>query len=104
MPNKFAVNHQTIGFRIDSDEQIKNDGTKKGLTTMPINNINNYLGAFYNIILENLNRQTLTDDDWKRTVSISDGRITPRIKKLSTQEVQTLTANGQVAAAMFLIK
>ena len=29
---------------------------------MPINNINNYLGAFYNIILENLNRQTLTDD------------------------------------------
>jgi NTE family protein len=102
--NEFEVNPQTIGFRIDRDEQIKNDAEGKSLATMEIKTVKDYFGAFYNIILENLNRQTLTEDDWKRTVSISDGTVKPRIRKLSVEELQTLINNGERASKKFLTK
>lgn len=103
-PNEFAANEQTIGFRIDRDEQIKNDTEEKGLAAMEITNINDYFGAFYNIILENLNRQTLTKKDWQRTISISDGAIGPKIRKLSIDEIETLIANGATASRKYLLK
>jgi NTE family protein len=96
------VNNETIGFRIDSDEQIKNDRNGKGLAEMPVNNLREYAAAFYNMIIENLNRQTLSADDWKRTISISDGNIGPRIRKLSRAEIDILIRNGKVATEQFL--
>jgi NTE family protein len=100
--NKFIINPQTLGFRIDREEQIINDTSDKKLAPMSIKNLNDYVAAFYNIVIENLNRQDLTDDDWKRTVSISDGRITPRIRKLKGSEVEKLTANGSLSTTKFL--
>jgi len=96
------VNQHTLGFRIDTDEQIINDSLQKGLAPVPVKNLNQYINAFYNILLENLNRQTLTNEDWQRTVSISDGKIGPRIRKLSKEEIETLMNNGQKATAAFL--
>ena len=87
----------TIGFRIDSDAQIENDKKDRALAEVPIANISNYFLAFYNIIIENLNRQRLTDADWKRTISISDGKTKPRIRKLSKDELAVLIENGRKA-------
>jgi NTE family protein len=96
------INAETIGFRIDRKEQMENDALGKGLAAMPVNNMGDYLAAFYNIIIENLNRQSLTPDDWKRTVSISDGDLSPRIRKLSDVEIETLISNGAKATGRFL--
>jgi NTE family protein len=71
---------------------------------MEINSIKDYVGAFYNIIIENLNRQTLTGEDWKRTISISDGNVAPRVRKLASEEVQVLTHNGAIATKNYLNK
>jgi NTE family protein len=87
----------TLGFRIDSDEQIKNDQEGKSIAGLPVNNFSQYLTAFYNMIIENLNRQQLTPGDWQRTVSISDGKIGPRIRKLSPEEIELLIENGKQA-------
>ncbi len=100
--NIFRTNPTTIGFRIDRYEQIKRDADNKSLAPMPVNNLKEFTVAFYNIILENLNRQTLGEDDWKRTVSISDGGIGPRIRKLSAEEVKILVENGRTATQKFL--
>lgn len=97
-PNIFLPNPETIGFRIDRDEQIRNDDSSGNLAPMEINSLKEYFGAFYNIIIENLNRQTLTKEDWARTVSISDGNVGPRVRKLSKEEVSTLITNGSAAA------
>lgn len=94
-PNGFAPNPQTLGFRIDRNEQIANDTLQRSLAPFPVQSIKDYFGAFYNIIIENLNRQTLTDADWKRTISISDGAIEPKIRKLSEEQINTLVNNGQ---------
>ncbi|MBC7947455.1 MAG: patatin-like phospholipase family protein [Chitinophagaceae bacterium] len=92
----------TLGFRMDTDEQIGNDRERKGLAPMPINSLKDYMAAFYNIVLENINRQLLTDEDWRRTVSISDGNIRPRIRRLSENEIRILIENGRQAVKTYL--
>ncbi len=98
----FISNSATIGFRIDTDKQIENDRLNKELAQMPVHNLKEYGAAFYNMIIENLNRQTLSENDWKRTVSISDGAIKPRLRKLSQSEIAILIENGRVATFNFL--
>jgi NTE family protein len=102
--NSFAPNPQTLGFRIDRDDQIQNDISGKSLASMQINSLKDFFGAFYNIIMENLNRQTLTKEDWKRTVSISDGNIGPKLRKLEAEELSALIRNGSTATLHYLAK
>jgi NTE family protein len=92
--NVFEPNMETIGFRIDREDQVQNDQRGNALAPMEINSLKEYFGAFYNIIIENLNRQTLTKEDWQRTVSISDGSVGPKVRKLSKEEVDVLVYNG----------
>jgi NTE family protein len=95
-------NLATLGLRIDSPQQINCDIMNGGLAPIRINHIGNYVSAFYNYVLENLNRTTLTSEDWKRTVSISSGTIGARIKRLSVAEKNSLISNGQNAMKSFL--
>ena len=91
------VNPHTLGFRIDSDEQIKMDREGKKLANRPVENINQFVTAFYTMVMENLNRQPLTAEDWRRTISISDGDISPRIRRLKNKEIDQLIHNGKNA-------
>jgi NTE family protein len=98
------INPGTLGFRVDNDEQIKYDREGKSLAPLQVNNFTEYINAFYNMVLENLNRQPLTKDDWKRTVSISDGKVRPRIRRMSEEEINILIENGRKALNDYLIK
>ncbi|MGB8192096.1 MAG: patatin-like phospholipase family protein [Chitinophagaceae bacterium] len=100
--NVFLHNSATIGFRIDREEQIANDQSTAALAPMPVGNIKEYASAFYNMIIEKLNRQALSTEDWQRTVSISDGSIGPRIRRLSKSTVSTLMENGRIATKNYL--
>jgi NTE family protein len=95
-------NTATIGLRLDSDDQIAYDREQKGLAPVDIEKFREYMGAFYSYVIENLNRSTLTPDDWKRTVSISTGGIGPKIRKLTPQEKETLINNGKNGMMNFL--
>jgi NTE family protein len=92
----------TIGIRIDSDEQIAADSKDRNLVNYPIHNFSDYAGAFYTLLLEIPNRNTLTDEDWKRTVSVSSKNIGPRLKKLSVSEKNALVQSGEDAMNRFL--
>ncbi|HKB44381.1 MAG TPA: patatin-like phospholipase family protein [Chitinophagaceae bacterium] len=96
------TNFSTLGFRIDSEEQIKNDREGKSIASIPVGNLKQYLYAFYNIMIETLNRQPLTKADWQRTISISDGSVKPRIRKLSAGEINILINNGREAIKTYL--
>jgi NTE family protein len=102
--NTFAPNPETIGVRIDREDQIENDQKGNRLAPMEVNSIKEYFAAFYNIIIENLNRQTLTNEDWQRTVSISDGNVGPKVRKLSREEVDVLIYNGAAGTKQFFSK
>ncbi|NOT51765.1 MAG: patatin-like phospholipase family protein [Chitinophagaceae bacterium] len=93
--NQFVINSETIGLRIDRDEQISKDkNNENSLAPFNVNSLKEYLAAFYAIAIENLNRQTLTKDDWSRTIFISNGNIAPRIRKMKKQEIELLINNG----------
>lgn len=91
------ANPKTLGLRIDTPEQIAYDSLGQGLAPIPITRFRNYIGAFYNYVIENLNRNALTASDWARTISISSGTIGPKIRKLSLEEKTLLVTNGYKA-------
>ena len=69
---------------------------------MPAGNLKEYMLAFYTLVIENLNRPQLTKFDWERTVSISDGNVPPKIKRLSKEQIKLLIENGRMAVKNYL--
>ena len=101
--NRFVYNHETLGFRIDRAEQIANDSVNNKLAPFDIYNLKQYVRAFYSLTVENLNRQSLTHEDWERTVSIKDADISSRIRSLSKEEIDTLLQNGNEATRLHFL-
>ena len=96
------ANPNTIGIRIDTDEQIVQDSANGGLAPFEINTLGDYINAFYSYVLENLNRQSLTPDDWKRTISVSSAGIGPKVKRLSKAQKELLINSGHESALRYL--
>jgi len=94
-------NPYTLGIRMDSDAQIAADQENQHLTHLEINNLKDYINAFYTIVIENLNRNELTKADWERTVSISHKGIVPKIKKLKKAQKDMLIESGRLAMEGF---
>jgi NTE family protein len=87
LENERSCTASTLGLRIDNIEQINADqkGTRE-LVDVQIEDIKDYSIAFYYLIKESMNRFTLTEEDWDRTISISDCEIGPKVKKLSMRK------------------
>ena len=95
-------NLHTLGVRIDTREQIQSDATTRELIPHRIDNLNDYFSALYILIIENLNRQELTQEDWSRTISVSSVGIGPKIKRLSTEQKKALVNSGRSYTAEHL--
>jgi NTE family protein len=102
--SKRIANFKTLGVRIDSDSQIEKDRINQELATQKIEKLPDFINAFYNIVIENLNRNELTQEDWQRTISVSSVGIAPKIKKLSFQEKKILIESGKKATKHFFNK
>jgi NTE family protein len=97
-------NWNTLGFRIDSDEQIAMDTTQRDLAEIPIRKFSDYMTSLYIMVIENMNRNQLTDFDWQRTVSISSMEIGPRIKKMPASQVEKLIGSGRHCTEHYLLQ
>lgn len=100
-PNKPIFNPETLGLRLDRSEQIAYDRRQNGLAPYPISGFNEYMGAFYNMVLENLNRSSLNPEDWQRTISINTLKFSPKIRKLNASQKEQLLHSGEVAVEDF---
>jgi NTE family protein len=102
---KHKADPHTLGFRIDSQAQIKQDSLQENtLAPRRIEKLSDYIGALYNVTGETLNRYPLTQEDWDRTISIPSKGIGPRIKKLSLKERLLLYNSGKEATRRYLDK
>ena len=100
--NKIRIaNKKTLGVRVDSKEQVESDLHNKELVHYDINNIKQYLEAFYALLEESLNRTTMTEQDWDRTISVSNAGISPKIKKLSNEQKLSLIESGEKYTKIF---
>ncbi len=96
-----VANPKTLGVRIDSDNQITYDRINQQLAPYDVQNVRDYIEAFYNYVVESLNRHDLNQDDWSRTISVSDAGIGPKIKNLSEEEKQSLIDSGREGVRAF---
>ena len=97
-----VVNPQTLGLRLDRAEQIALDTLANGrqaLARYSITSFPSYVGALYNVALENLNPAQAAD--WSRTISISTAGISPKVKRMPTAQKQLLVENGRKGAQAF---
>lgn len=96
-------NPQTLGLKLERDEQIKelNDG-KTDIASYDIKSIRQYTSAVMNLVMENINRKTPDLSNEKgRTIYISYGDISARVRKISTGDRKMLHDNGVTAATKF---
>jgi len=99
-----VFNTETIGLRLESAEQIKADADNFELAPYPIRSFKSYLGAFYNLVSEAANRYNFHAEDLKRTISIDFMDVSPRVRKLSDTEKNTLVESGRKCVSVFCEK
>ena len=97
-------NAETVGVRIDSDSQIKQDTLTRLLAPLEIKNFTDYLSAFYVLVIENLNRHDLTEADWNRTISVPSAGIPPKVKRLSAGQKASLVKSGRESTERYFEK
>lgn len=96
-----VASQQTIGIRIDREEQINSDINQGELAPMKIAGFKDYIASFYNFSMENLNRNTLIPEDWERTISVSSAGIGPKIRRLSKNQKELLVKSGEIYTQRF---
>jgi NTE family protein len=94
-------NYQTLGLRLDRENQIVYDREGKGLAPYEVHNFITYIEAMYNMIIENLNRSSLTNEDWNRTISINTMNIGQKVRKISRHQKQMLINSGEAGVRDF---
>lgn len=101
--NQLKFNKATIGLKLERPQQI--DSFRHSSNTIPpynIKSLNQYLIAFTNLMMETLNRKSPGMENEKgRTIYISYGDISGRIRKTSETEKDELFYNGYKAVQTF---
>ena len=96
-------NPQTLGLKLERDEQIKalSDGNT-AIAPYDIKNMKQYTHAVMNLVMENVNRKTPDLGNEKgRTIYISYGDISARVRKISPAQKKMLHDKGVMAATKF---
>lgn len=98
-------NNQTLGIKLERPEQIVADLNAGGLTApFEIRKFNQYTWAFSNLLMETLNKRDKNEWEKGRTILVSDGHLSPRVRKLKKKEKETLIQNGVDGALNFFNK
>lgn len=96
-------NKQTLGLKLERQDQVNqfNNG-KTDIAPYTIKNMKQYTSAVMNLMMEKLNRETPDLSNEKgRTIYISYGDISGRVRKISAKEKKFLHENGVTAAQSF---
>jgi len=92
-----VANPYTLGLKLERPEQISNYSKDSSLAPFPVRRLKDYIASFYTIAFETLNGAGNLQAERGRTVYISTAHISPRIKKISTQQKMLLYHNGYEA-------
>jgi len=98
-PTKYHENHvynkQTLGFRVDTEDEIRAE--KEGWRKPPaeINHFLDYVKILVGCITEMANKSHLHQNDWHRTVFIDAGGVKTTEFNLPREKVDQLVENGR---------
>jgi NTE family protein len=101
MCDELLYNSQTLGLKLERPEQIEQQKTSPEPAPYNTSSLNNYLNAFMSLMIESANRRNSAAEKG-RTVYISTGNISPKVRKMKAAEKELLFENGRTAVAAFL--
>lgn len=90
-------NPQTLGLKLERPEQMQQFRNNTEIAPYQIESLTDYTSAFYNYIIENLNRRWPMVDEQARTIYISTEGITPRVRRMSEADKAKLFDSGKRA-------
>lgn len=91
----YVFNHETLGFRLDSESEIQYN--KEGWKNVPakINNIKDYSLALLGFMMESANKSHLHKNDWNRTVFLNTLGVKTTDFNLSKEKINALINEGE---------
>lgn len=96
-----SYNYQTLGLKLERDEQVRQLNQSTAIPPYDINNLNDYFGAFMNLVMETMNRKPNLANEKGRTIYIGYGNIASKPRKMSSKEKEMLYQKGKDAAEKF---
>ena len=97
-------NEHTLGLKLERPEQLEQFKHSRDIAPFPVHNFKSYVGSLYNIMLEGMSRDSSFSTEASRTIYISTGNITPKVRKISLSQKDQLYMNGIKGAQLFLDK
>lgn len=96
-------NPLTLGLKLERCDQVKNfEKNETDIAPYNITSMKDYSHAVMNLMMESLNRKFVDLVNEKgRTIYISYGNISAKVRKVSTEEKTMLYNNGRAAAQKF---
>ena len=96
-----TINEHTLGLKLDRPEQIAYAKDHTGIAPYDIHSFGSYLGALYNMTIEQLNKNVPYTEEQKHTIYISTSNMSPRVRHISREQKKVLFDNGADAARHF---
>ncbi len=90
-------NPETLGLKLERPEQMQQYQRNTAIAPYQIQSLTDYTSAFYNYIIENLNRRWPMTDEQARTIYISTEGIAPRVRRMSEADKTKLFESGRRA-------
>ncbi len=96
--SEYVYNKETLGFRLDTKEEISVFRDHAVPTSQPIDSFFDYTSALINTLMEAQQNSHLHSDDWARTVYIDTLGVNTTDFDLSDEKKQQLVTSGQQGA------
>jgi len=96
-----TINPHTLGLKLDRPDQITYATTHGGTAPFYIHSLPTYIGALYNLTINQLNNGVSSEVEKKNTIYISTSNLSPRVRRITKQQKQLLFNNGIAGARMF---
>jgi len=97
-------NKETLGFKLDRKEQVDQYSSSTDITPYNIQNLKEYGAAFFNLIMETMNRKPALLNEKGRTIYIPYSDLFSNPKKVSAAEKREMYESGKAATERFFNK
>ncbi len=96
LPNRYAVNSETLGLLMEIPEQIG-----KADYAFPINSMRDYFKALYITLIDKPNPDMRSASTLRRTISISNMNVSGRIRKIARETLDGFVQCGREGVRRF---
>lgn len=99
---QYVFNMETLGFRLDSDKEIKVFEGMRLPQSVPINNFFTYIKRLVNTMLDGQQNRHLHSDDWQRTIYIDTLGVKTTDFEISQETKLALVQSGRVGTNNYI--